>query len=372
MKYKLFLSLIPFFSSCQNEKIDVINFDENSIKIEAPCYQFQYYRNSIGDHYVNGVGFVDADEELVVIKKNNNVSTFKFPIPIMNNFYGISRKYNDSIYYYLDANRGLFQLFNDKAPIFIDSVQNDETLDKNGLMIFHMLSAEKNIYSLNSDQLLIPITWDYFNPNTNFKKIAKKPCPSLAKYTISTKKMEVLAIFSDDRMYRLNYGSNRAFEPFFCYSKDKIIISNAINPNVEIFDIKSNKIVGNELVKSTFQTDSIVPYKKKKNYDKDRYSIESGCYGPIYYNELRHEYYRVFYHALPQKNEKNEFTIYEDKSSSILVLDEDLKLKKEVFFKKGYFHFFGITGTENGFLLNQINGDGKNCFFVEINLKNKS
>ena len=156
------------------------------------------------------------------------------------------------------------------------------------------------------------------------------------------------------------------------YNKNVFVFPNAINPNVEIFDIKSNKIVGNELVKSTFQTDSIVPYKKKKNYDKDRYSIESGCYGPIYYNELRHEYYRVFYHALPQKNEKNEFTIYEDKSSSILVLDEDLKLKKEVFFKKGYFHFFGITGTENGFLLNQINGDGKNCFFVEINLKNKS
>ncbi len=366
MKYLFFI--LPFIASCQSKAYESENLKtEFSVYSKIMCSNEMWqYSTSFNEEI--GLGIVSINSNSFITQNSkNSIDTFPLPGNEYSNFFNIIPNQKGE-YYFLSSELGLYKL-DGKKPVFIDSICNNNILKSNGLKTHFTLNIFKTAHFISETELLIPIHWDYYNQTGKYKN-NQKPCPQFCVFNLKTLELYLVNSFTDKLRLKNRYLKMGINEVFSCVNKNVLLVSVPYKSSIEVFDLQKNKSLKFISVKSEFQLDSILPYNKKRFKKvinpEERYSIESGGYGPIYFNSFKNEYYRIYYHPLPRKNSKEEYTIINDRASSIIVLDEEFNVKKEIIFRKNAFILLGLTVTKNGFILNsQTTFENEKCSLLE-------
>jgi hypothetical protein len=173
--------------------------------------------------------------------------------------------------------------------------------------------------------------------------------PLFCKYNLKSGKVTFY-----DYYYRRSYFSyNRPLRTTLFHNVvgDTLMVAYMYSSEVDLFSLRKNKLIGKKNMDSKYQTGEI-PFLEKyySDFEMERYDIETPVYGQVFYNPFKSCYYRVFYHALPEKNENDEYTIQQDKKASIAIYDTSYKWIAEVDINNCFVS--GITPTKKGFILN--------------------
>jgi hypothetical protein len=155
--------------------------------------------------------------------------------------------------------------------------------------------------------------------------------PFLAKVEIGNNNTITSLPVSYSSLYKLNYYGFMNYPQVIYPSKDIIVYTFPIEPNIYIFDRKSNttKVVGGAIGPHNSISTSI---NWEASYDDDsklKNMIENVNYVRFLYDPFRKLYYRLQYDALPEKNRETEtqndshqiLTIFNNKFQIIGVKD---------------------------------------------------
>lgn len=347
-------AFVPMFLSCQEPGVPVVRMEETSRTINGELeWRVGAYFTS-GQYEQNGFGVLDLNSGYFCFQRKMGDALDSLPIPENRNtnFYNVVPN-PAGTYYFLDPNLGLYFLTKGK-PVFLDSINDNPLLRENGLMISNAISNFEFAVFADQNRIVIPICWNYMHPQGKYKNF-NKPAPRYCVYDVKTKELRLLHCMTPKESFKEDYA-NRERMYFTAVHGDTIVMSMPHKSEVVLYSIAQDKEIGRIDCRSTFQSEPIAQFgltgKKRGHLKLDRYEIETPFYGSMFYNKDRNEYYRIFYHGLPERNEKGEYTIYMDKKSSILVLDGNLKLKKEILMEKNAYILFGITSTKKGFIIN--------------------
>lgn len=370
LKSIVLIILLPFFTSGQQKERQVSDYRDLMDSIELKQLDtniFNYaWRFSFGNG--NNIGYVDYDAELFIHKTAFSGERIRYNFPDSTKgfpFYAIAQNEHGD-FYYLNSDGHLYRLSKDSESELLENFAQNKVLIENGLMIENLLGMDRNFHFYNDSVLVIPVKWDLNRDKGKYTNY-KKPCPAFITYHVQSKKLIINDIWTKPQTIK-TYYPDRNFN-YSVMANGKLLVSVPYSSQIQVLDVRNNTVEKKFIEKSQFQTDSIrpldAPSKKKKIALRDRYLIEEAYYGPIVYNPFRNEYYRIFYHSLPTKNENGDYTIYTDKSSSIMVFDINLKLKNEIYFDKNYFIFLGLTPTKDGIIFNSILSKHDGRFFIK-------
>lgn len=374
MKFTLLIVLIiPFLSVCQRNTQQT--YIHGTTLLENLTFKGQErinynWRYSYGEN--ESIGFCHLDKQLIVHHLNDTiVDNYPFPEGLNSPFYNVTLYKNQ---YYLYSNDGfLYQLHKDKNAELISKIHTDQLNKKDGLMLENLLTMETRFHFLNDSIVILPVKWDLYGQKGKYAN-TKKPCPIFIKYNINSDQYHLCDIWSKPLKEIASYTSR--FSPYSELVEGILYVSNPYSSLITLKDLNRNEDRGVKSIKSQFHIDSILPIEKKVRHDineKDRYLVEKAYYGPLVYNKYRNEFYRIFYHALPRKLKNGDFSIYTDKSSSVLIYNKNLNISEEIFLGNDYFHIMGISPTKNGFLLNNYTGINlkEENYITSINLNRK-
>jgi hypothetical protein len=131
---------------------------------------------------------------------------------------------------------------------------------------------------------------------------------------------------------------------------DTLLVSYQFSESVDLFSLNSGQFIGNKVLKSKYQKESI-PHlvSNKDEFENERYTIESDYYDVLTYNPFKKCYYRLYYHSLPRMNSKGEYTISTDKTVSIAIFDQKFNWIGEQIVKQSHY-FAGIVPHQDGAL----------------------
>lgn len=353
-KLILFSFFIPLFLSCQERKVPVIKAEDigTQINIHLPSYPNNYYMS--GQLKENGIGVIDASTGYFRYYRPD-IGPDSLLLPENYDYYHKNVVPNpNGTYYFLDAKKGLYLLGKNGASLISD-LNNEPELKNNHLAILCVLNMFVFATFKDETHLIIPLSLNYEDLGKRPAKMKKTPIPLFCEYDLKTKEIRLLNCLTPREAFKLDY-TGKELDYFGCVNGDSLIISAPYKSEVIVYSISQDKELGRIDCKSTFQEGPIKEFgytgTKKELMKLDRYETETPFYSTMFYNKVRQEYYRIFYHSLPTKNEKDEFTIRQDKVSSILVLDKNLQLKKEILYGKDSWIIPGITCTEKGFFIN--------------------
>lgn len=257
---------------------------------------------------------------------------------------------NNSEKYYLFNEDGKVYAYENDSFVLVDDLNKIAVLQEHGLIPNTMFGIDTDVEFQNDSIIVFPNLIDYDSKNYKRKYHRTKMFPLFTVYDIKNKRGSLLNYHLKDE-YFLNRPKRKNLQ--FRVVGDTLFVHYMFSEKVDLFSIKENKMLAVLDLKSKYQTVPIAFLKNDKNsFENERYGIEQGYYGSLIYNPYKKCYYRVFYHALPRKNAADEFTIYTDKSSSIIVFDEDLKWQGEYKFESNHFIFLGLTPTKEGVILN--------------------
>lgn len=364
------------FVKCgRTQETKILNSQEISKKVTLADYQpLKYWssRCSISGLIDGSIGYEYCDSivQYYSLSEVNQVEEYFLP----SEFYDPGMELATKGHYCLISNResrfifynngDLFKLNLNEKPELVASVRKCPTLHKQGLMVDNLISSEVEAHFITDSTLLIPIIWNYFSKKEKYTN-TKKQCPIFAILNINDGSIQVMNYWSKPTKERSPYSSSLMQAIHSEVVDKKLLVSTPYSGVVDVFDIQKNEIIRKVNMTSTFQSDSILPLSKKDRNDDfkfDRFEVERAYYGPIVYNPLRKEYYRIFYHALPEKNENGDYTIYQDKTTSIIVFNSSFVRIQEVVFEDMFFAR-GITPCKEGFILNSTLNfiDGEYC-----------
>ena len=359
MKIMLFSFFIPLFVSCQERKAPVDKAEDISTQrsVYLPSYLTNY--NMSGQFEENGIGVIDFSTGYFrYYRSDTGLDSLLLPENYDQYHKNVVPNPNGT-YYFLDAKKGLY-LLSKEGAILISDLNNEAELKVNHLAILCVLNMFVFATFKDETHLIIPLSLNYDNLGKHARRLKKTPIPLFCEYDLNTKKVRLLNCLTPKEAFKMDY-TGKELDYFGAVNGDTLVISCPYKSEVTLYSISQNKEIGKVDCQSMFQDGPIKEFGytgSKKEFDKlDRYETETPFYSIMVYNKKRQEYYRVFYHSLPTKNVNGEFTIQEDKASSILVLDKDLKLKREILYEKDAWIVPGITCTKSGFFVNRYKYD---------------
>lgn len=237
----------------------------------------------------------------------------------------------------------LYKMIKDSFELQCDFSKN-KTLKANKLELNANADYGNFVQIMNDSTIIFPVTSSIseFNLEAQF--------PLFATLNIRTKKVELLNYLSPEDFLEHNYFLFNNI--FFLVRNNKLLINKQYDPKLEVFDLSKKKVIRSLNLRDSYQDDDIQRLSHANSADKSRYMIEAAHYGTFIYNPNKRHYYRLFYHALPTKNEKGEFTVFNDKRSSITVYDDKLEYLGTYLIPKKIKFVMGITPTQEGFILN--------------------
>lgn len=131
---------------------------------------------------------------------------------------------------------------------------------------------------------------------------------------------------------------------------DTLIVHYLFSEKIDLYSLKNARYIGSKVLKSKYQVKPIPHLKTNKNeFESERYSIESDYYDILTYNPYKKCYYRLYYHALPRMNQKGEYTIWTDKTVSIVIFDQNFNWIGEEIVNWSHF-YAGIVPHPEGAL----------------------
>ena len=340
------ISLLIFSCTSEsNEKIDTITFKERSLPIKGvlfpkkkPAYNYSWSRFS-GDstitlEYVFGNKIYKSFE-----LSGANDKEFNLPSNLLSGCYSFFTIKNEIYLYSLPG--ALFKLVNDSFALQLNLTENKE-------LFAHKLELDLNsdfgnyVQVYNDSTVILPVTGK--------NRTGRDKFPLVAFLNIRTGKIKVIDYLSPDDYLDHHYFLNNMIS--YLLRDHKLLINRHYDPEVEVFDLKTKKVVAKLNLRNKFQEDAIQKIYTSDYEAKSRYIIEAAHYGTLIYNPVKKHYYRLFYHALPEKNESGDFTILADKRSSITVYDQKFKYLGTYLLPKRIQAVIGISPTPEGFIIN--------------------
>ena len=357
--------------SCKGQDFPVKKVEELSVKTSLP---FPYHPNKYcmsGQLEEDGIGELDIENGyFCYYRKQTGCDSLAVPVGYDPHHYCVAPNPNGN-YYFIDAEMGLF-LLTKQGPVLIDSLNNNPVLKEKHLAVLVVINMFNFAAFKDETHLIIPLSLNYHNLGKKKAKLKKTPIPLFCEYDLATKKIRLLNCVTPKEAFKRDYAG-KELDYFGCVNGDSLIISSPYQSEVIIYSISQDKEFGRVDCKSKFQDGPIREFgytgTKKERMKLDRYQTETPFYSTMFYNKTRQEYYRIFYHGLPTKNENGEFTIFQDKVSSVVVLDKNLQPKEEILYGKNSWIVPGITCTKNGFFTNNFKYDQNgNRSFMEVRL----
>jgi len=317
----------------------------------------------------HGVGVVDANNGYFYFSRDASVNdSLRLPDNYDPYHYCIAPNPNGS-YYFVDATNGLF-LLTEKGPVLIEDLNNNTILKEKHLAALCLINMFCFASFKDETHLIIPLSLNYSDLGKHPAKMRKTPIPLFCEYDLVSRKIRLLNCLTPLEAFTHDY-IGKELDYFGCVKGDSLIISCPYQSEVIVYSISRDEELGRVDCKSKFHDGPIKEFgysgTKKERIKLDRYKTETPFYSTMFYNTYRQEFYRAFYHSLPTKNENNEFTILQDKVSSVLVIDKDLGPKEEILYGEDSWIVPGITCTKHGFLVNKTeNGDNGKFTVLEV------
>ena len=357
--------------SCKGQDFPVKKADEIATRVDFPFPSHATKYCMSGQLEEDGIGEIDIMNGYFYYQRNQSgYDSLALPEGFDDYHYCIAPNPNGN-YYFIDAEMGLF-LLTKKGPVLIDSLNSNPVLKEKHLAVLVVMNMFRFATFKDETHLVIPLSLNYDNLGKKKAKLKKTPIPLFCEYDLNSKTVRLLNCLTPKEAFKLDYA-DKELDHFGCVNGDSLIISSPYKSEVIVYSISQDKELGRVDCKSKFQDGPIKEFgytgTKKERMKLDRYQTETPFYSTMFYNKARGEYYRIFYHGLPTKNKDGEFTIFQDKVSSVLVLDKNLQPKEEILYGKNSWIVPGITCTKNGFFTNNFRYDQKgNRSVMEVRL----
>jgi len=153
----------------------------------------------------------------------------------------------------------------------------------------------------------------------------------------------------------LEHGYSRAYNP----TEKNLVYSFAMNDT--LFVVEKNGQIKRKCVRSEYFIDFPPPTAEdmKMVDEPERFATITPRYSNIFYNQWKKNYYRIAYHS--QKLEAPDGTpnTQTDNDWSVIVLDENLDLIEEVFFRGGEYRIGDFLVMPAGLLVSNENTKNK-------------
>lgn len=263
---------------------------------------------------------------------------------------------SESGVYKLAASGQLYHLENNQFFPLVNL--NKLTMMKKENMIVSPYYKSQNYFHLYNNQVLFPIISkrDIYTSN-----------PMFASYNLRTKQLKLLPLKTDATFIKYQFGSNNIF--LSQMKGDTLIVHYPYSQVLTLFSLKKNKIISQ--INPFYNQADKQPEVFSEVEDPSafyRYNLESPTFGSLIYNPHKKHYYRFYRLALDRKNEKDEFTIEEDKKNTILIYNKNFTYLGQIFLPKKFYLLNEITPSKTGFVLSTNFNVKKNKLeFYEIN-----
>lgn len=255
----------------------------------------------------------------------------------------------DSIFYYNDKERLLY-LINQHGALMRKWVV--EPMDKNKYLIEPW--AFNNGILVIQDFIFLQVSvngFDYTNPNT-LKDVYND-------YSYLFGKINKDTIYLNQQCGKFPEFFTKDFYyttwPSVCLGENnKIIFSFATDHQIYVY--QQDSLVAVKVIKSKFAPKAFKKFNLTE-FMNLKYAIEyqfsEPRYSNIFFNVFNGQYYRVFEHATPYKKESGEKCNASDKKWSLIILNSDFDIIKEVEFnpKLYIYGFNSLSFTRDGILL---------------------
>lgn len=262
--------------------------------------------------------------------------------------YTVGRSKNEWLYFRFP---GLLYVLRDGSFREIPLHKSLERLRKDGLMLRESPGSGNYVELYKDSFLIVPVAPGMENGRKYSDLL--KPFPLFAKINRYTDKLSYLRYETPQHYLGYDHYVYHAVQSLVV--GDLLYLYYAYSDQVDVYSLSRNKVIGQRSVKSMYQEDPVRPIPADELHDpvkKARYMVESANYGPMIYNPYKQHFYRIFYGELPEKNDRDEFTISSDKRCSICIYDRNFSFLGEYRLPKGIYSITGVTPVPEGMLIN--------------------
>lgn len=214
----------------------------------------------------------------------------------------------------------------------------------------------------------------YTLPVVKLKEVVKFPLLSIFSLKCDTLTLEKKLLNFTKKYHDFNYMT---YYPFITLNNDNdIIISYEIEDSIYVI---TNEFLEYKYYSKSNFIDSFKVFNQSKWYNKkynNSYHIEAPTYGQVIYDKYRNIYYRIVKHGQDEVNKDGSKNDYFDRSWSIIVLDSNFKIIKEIYMQPKNYRFTDLVLTRDGLLIsdNHENNPKFNpnlLSFIVLNIENE-
>jgi len=311
---------------------------------------YAYSWHSFGKDSLPELHFAVDDTILQIFTLDGSRNTFySLPNPERHPSFNVLNGPDGKIYYFKHPGN-LYVQEGKQFRLYLKAMDL-KRLEKDGLDI-HVNYDCGNYARIYKDSfLLIPVTPGK-KPNLKYSDLFSLH-PMFAKVHLRTQKVEYLNYVTPEHYLRHDHYVYHGVSSLLV--KDRLLIQYPYRETVEVYSLRSNKVIAKYDMKSAWQDGEIKALSVKNMLDgkrKTRYMVESAHYGSLVYNPYKKQYYRIFYHPLGEKTANGEYTIDADKRCSIIVFDEHFRYLGEYVLPTKFHVLIGITPLKDGLIVN--------------------
>ncbi|GAB2617717.1 DUF4221 family protein [Belliella aquatica] len=264
---------------------------------------------------------------------------------------GFTYHNSDSIFLFIKGKVSGGIIINDEGK-FIDRLRHRDVQSEARTLINHATNGSNPTVKINDELYFMryPL-FDTYNPSN-----INDQYPLSLSYDLAKKELEFDSLITYPTFYQNEIWSifDLTFSRTF-NEKKQTVISWPLLDYLLIYDLQNGK-VSKKPAKSNLDKEVPRPYTGAPKGDQaDKTTLSALRYRAIIYDPWKSLYYRVAVLPLSDVDGKQYFPNSYEQEFSILTLDQDFNLLKEVFFPGKVYNHFNISVSKKGLLLMKNN-----------------
>ncbi len=355
MKYLPIIFLL--FASCVGQNND-FSYNIKPLRIEIDS--LANFR-SIGD---NVFEFDDKEYLYRWNRDNNSVDIFSINnkqmskrIDIPFSFDGYYPIVMDKLYV-IEYEKNIIHLINDQDEILKSFDFN--ALISNDTLKYITYSSSGKMLNIIDDKVIINIV-----ANTIVPKYYKYP--TMGILNIKKNQLDKFAYFPE---FMQDGNIWKSFYPYYCINnKNEIIVTFATSPEIFIYN-EDGELIETKNIKSSY-IDNFKPIPTENTYQKStsiEYETTRSRYSLVIYDKYRDLYYRFAVHPQESVNDDGSVNQYNSNKWSIMVLNSDFELIKEILMEKNKYIIHSAVLTKEGLLIQKNKSNSPDYNYLDYSL----
>lgn len=156
-----------------------------------------------------------------------------------------------------------------------------------------------------------------------------------------------------ERKKGLRYPYDLTF-PYFLLSGNRLLVNHPLDHFLYLYDFENNIMIEQKTAASIRKVDIPLPYADDIATDPQQvwnFRVSTPFYEPLFYHEKVNLYSRALHHSQDVKLADGRLNDGSHRTTSVIILDENLEKVGEVFFDDGEYTIHGAVPTSDGLLL---------------------